>query len=156
METISEMLTRHEGRRYKRYKDSVGIWTIGVGHNLEAKGRMGIIPLDRDLEAEGITDAEIDALLQQDISDTMADIRGKITFFDALDEARQNVLIDMCFNMGIGSTIAGTGLLGFPKMLSCLAHGDYEGAADQLKDSKYYTQVGQRAVENYNLLKGVQ
>lgn len=31
-------LKKHEGVREKPYKDSEGIWTWGVGHNLQANG----------------------------------------------------------------------------------------------------------------------
>jgi lysozyme len=153
-ETIEEMITRHEGRKNKRYKDSQGIWTIGIGHNLQVRGLCGIIPSDRNLDTDGITDEEIDLLFQKDLTDTQSDINNHIPFFPNLDDPRQRVLIDMTFNMGIGSSTQHTGVMGFPHMLSCLQSNDFPGAAEALKDSKYYTQVGQRAVENYNLLKG--
>lgn len=35
-DAIKQMVIADEGLRLKRYKDSKGIWTIGIGHNLEA------------------------------------------------------------------------------------------------------------------------
>ncbi len=35
---LRKRLTRHEGKRLKPYQDSVGIWTWGIGHNLQANG----------------------------------------------------------------------------------------------------------------------
>lgn len=151
-ETLTQRLERYEGRKYKRYKDSKGYWTIGIGHNLDEKGLMCVVPDDRDLDNEGITDEEINIFLFKDVSEAMADLRNHLPWFDKLDEARQDVLLDMTFNMGIGSAMHHTGLLGFPHMLAALESGDYEKAADELKDSTYYNQVGQRAIDNYNLL----
>jgi lysozyme len=56
-----------------------------------------------------------------------------------LSEARQRAVVNMCFNLGI------TRLLGFSKALAALKAGQYEEAARQFLDSRWATQVGQRA-----------
>jgi len=48
------------------------------------------------------------------------------------------VLIDMCFNLGMA------GLLGFQKMIEALERGYYERAADEMVNSRWYGQVGER------------
>ena len=166
---ISAYIERHEGRRFSQYCDKcsrpvpecrckiMGNKSIGCGHNLDAKGRMGIIPTDRDLDTQGINNDEIDALLSRDISDTMSEVRGAFPWFDLLDANRQKVLIDMCFNLGIGSKEKGTGLLGFQHMLSAIKNGindgDFGPAADEMKNSKYYRQTGDRAKENEMIMR---
>ena len=56
-----------------------------------------------------------------------------------ISEARQGVLIEMCFNMGIYN------LLKFEKMIRALRLEDYKSASLQMLDSKWAKQVGQRA-----------
>ena len=122
--TLKEQLLLHEGIRLKPYRDTVGKWTIGAGRNLSDKG---------------ITKVEAFIMLDTDIADATADCRRYLEFFDTLDEVRQRILIDMCFNMGIH------GLLGFKATLAAIKQGRYEDAADHMLNSKWAEQVGRRA-----------
>jgi len=49
-------------------------------------------------------------------------------------------MLNMTFNMGRAR------LAGFKKFLACLKANDFVDAADQMMDSAWATQVGQRAV----------
>ena len=126
------MLKRHEGLRLKPYQDTIGKLTIGYGRNLDDRG---------------ISKEEAEYLLKNDISRVMSEVRGSIDFFDNLNEARQNVLLDMCFNMGLA------GLLGFQKMLKSLNEGNYAKAAEEMLNSKWASQVGNRAKELAKMVK---
>lgn len=64
-----------------------------------------------------------------------------IAFAHLLDDARLDVLINMCFNLGIYR------LLGFKKMLAALERRDYIQASIEMMDSRWAKQVGGRAVE---------
>ena len=121
---IFTQLRRDEGVRLKPYKDTVGKTTIGVGRNLDDVG---------------ISEAEANYLLGNDVSKATSAVRQKIPWADELDEARFGVLVNMTFNMGIN------GLLGFPRMLHSVQLGDYEEAALEMMDSAWYDQVGDRA-----------
>jgi lysozyme len=55
-------------------------------------------------------------------------------------ETRQNVLIELCFNLGMPR------LLGFVKFWSALRSQSYAVAAQELLASKWAKQVGQRAI----------
>src|SRR5699024_12529627 len=61
------------------------------------------------------------------------------------DEARQGVLLKMCFQMGIGSAAHGTGLLGFKNTLAMIERGDYESAAQGMMNSVWAKQTPNRA-----------
>jgi len=52
---------------------------------------------------------------------------------------RQRVLLDMAFNLGI------SGLLKFKRTLKAIRAKQYEKAAEMMLDSRWATQVGQRA-----------
>lgn len=124
MRDLREQLTRDEGYRQHPYRDSVGKLTIGYGRNLEARG---------------ISEAEAETLLGNDIADTYRECEATIPFWSRLSDARQGVLVNLCFNCGLN------GLLTFRNMLVAMDDQDWEMAARELLDSKYETQVGARA-----------
>jgi lysozyme len=120
---LIEQLKRDEGVRSVVYNDSMGIPTIGVGRNL------------RDV---GLSKDEIDLLLNNDIKRVTAQLE-QFDWFNGMDYVRQAALMNMCFNVGLAS------LMHFPTMLHCLSVKDWSGAAAAALDSKWATQVGDRA-----------
>lgn len=121
---LREQLIRDEGVRLRPYRDSVNKLTIGVGRNLDDVG---------------ISLAEAEYLLDNDIARATAAVLARIPCAVALDEIRRAALVNMAFNVGIG------GLLGFKKMLAALAAGEWDRAAAEAMDSTWATQVGARA-----------
>lgn len=117
-------LEQHEGRRARPYMDSVGKITIGVGRNLSDKG---------------LSQAEIDALLEHDLDDVLIDLET-FAWFAALDGVRQRVLADMRFNLGPSR------FRGFKRMLRKVAEQDYVLAGAAMRDSLWYRQVRNRGV----------
>jgi len=122
MHSIEDQLILHEGMRLRPYRCTAGKLTIGVGRNLEDKG---------------ISHHEALFLLRNDIAEVTAQLE-QFDWFRALGPVRRKVLIDMCFNLGMA------GLLGFQKMIEALERGDYERAADEMVNSRWYGQVGER------------
>src|SRR5438445_13699341 len=106
--------------------DSAGNITVGVGRNLTANG---------------ISEEEAAFLLDNDINKALEFCQASIDCFGALDNARQNVLVEMAFNLG------GEGLAKFTKMLAALEKRDFSAAADEMLASAWAKQVGQRAVD---------
>lgn len=126
-------LRRDEGVEYKPYKDTVGIWTVGVGHNLQAK------PIDKKGWTYPLTDAQVDELLSEDLSEVFAGLDKKLPWWRKLSYVRQRVLANMAFNLGID------GLLQFKNTLAYVQSGDYKNAAQGMLASKWATQVKGRA-----------
>ena len=134
MDILADQLERHEGRRPLPYKDSVGVLTVGVGRNLER-------PLSED---------EIDLMLSNDIKAAAKDAE-KFLWFSGLDGIRQQVVVNMLFNLGWKR------FTGFRKMIAAIEDRDWERAAVEMKDSKWYTQVGYRAEELIHMMRtGIQ
>ena len=123
-ETLRAQLLRDEGLRLKVYNDSKGIPTIGVGRNLRDKG---------------LSLAEAEYLLDNDIRDATSDVVSRIPWSYTLDPIRFEVLVNLSFNLGVA------GLLAFAKMLAALEAGRWDDASTELLDSKYAKQVGRRA-----------
>ena len=123
-------LRRDEGVRYSPYKDTLGIDTVGVGHNLKAKPLDLIYPL---------TDEEVDRILAMDLDEVFEGLNSRLPWWRDLSCARQRVLANMAFNMGI------EGLLTFKNTLQAIQRGHYELAKVNMLQSKWAKQVGQRA-----------
>ena len=128
---LIEELRRDEGVRYSPYLDSVGVKTVGVGHNLEA------CPLKLTYP---INDEQVDLILSADLVSVFHDLDGNIGWWRTLSYPRKRVLANMCFNLGI------TRLLGFRRMLLAVERGHYDQAAREMLQSKWATQVFGRAV----------
>ncbi|WP_257835231.1 glycoside hydrolase family protein [Burkholderia glumae] len=125
-------LRRDEGIRYSIYLDTAGIPTVGVGHNCQ------VAPLPTDWTCP-LTDAQVNQLLANDIASTMAKLDRSLPWWRGMDEVRQRVIANMCFNLGIGT------LLTFKNTLAAMQRGSYSVAAAGMLNSKWATQVGARA-----------
>lgn len=121
---LVRQITLHEGVRLKPYRCTAGKLTIGVGRNIEDRG---------------ITAAEADYLLANDLKAVETELVRALPWVAQLDDVRQRVLIDMGFNLGV------PGLLEFRRTLAAVREGRYQEAASMMLDSKWARQVGQRA-----------
>jgi lysozyme len=122
---LTQELVRDEGVRLKPYRCTAGKLTIGVGRNIEDNG---------------ISHEEAAFMLKADIKNCERDLDTLLPDWRGMSDARQRVMLNMTFNMGRAR------LSGFKKFLACLKANDFAGAADQMMDSAWATQVGQRAV----------
>lgn len=127
-----ELTKGFEGLRLKPYTCPAGKLTIGYGHNLDDNG---------------ITQEVAEILLKTDLAYARMEVTAKLSYIGKLSEARQFVLVDMCFNMGI------TRLMTFKKMLAALERGDYKTAAKEMLDSRWAFQVKTRAVKLAEMMK---
>lgn len=127
LEQLTEQLRRDEGEVRYAYQDHLGFWTIGVGRLID-KRRGG-----------GLSKEEVTYLLKNDINIRHAELQQRITWFHNLDEARQGVLLNMAFQMGV------EGLLNFKITLKCIESGKYEEAADNMAQSLWAKQTPVRA-----------
>lgn len=128
MNNIISLLRLHEGVEKFAYKCSAGKTTIGVGRNIDKDNGLGL------------SDDEIDYLLQNDIKRVIAELKDNVPDFEMLSSVRQSVLIDMCFNLGI------TRFLQFKNFLAAVNDKDWSEAGREMLDSRWANQVGQRAV----------
>ena len=134
-EPLREIITRHEGDRLRRYRCPAGHWTVGRGWNMDAW------PLPADIASF----ERVNGCITQEMSDRLLDIaletathacREIFKEFDSFTEARHFALIDMCFNLGA------FGLLGFKRMRKAILAGDWSEAAEQVRDSDYWRELG--------------
>jgi len=123
---LKKQLVKHEGLRLKVYKCTANKLTIGIGRNLEDNG---------------ITEQEAMLMLDNDIEKIYSDLNRRFSWFNIMTPNRQEVVINMVFNLGIG------GFLKFKNTIHFLASSQYEQAAIEMLESKWASQVGRRAKE---------
>lgn len=122
---LLRQVERHEGKRLKPYRCTAGYLTIGVGRNLDAKG---------------ITEEECDMMLIHDLKEAQKQAES-LDYFHSLSDIRKCVIVNMVFNMGL------YGVTRFRNMAQAIRLKDYSLAAEEMLDSKWARQVGDRAQE---------
>lgn len=139
-ETRQKFLKQYEiieGRKSKMYLDHKGQPHTGVGHSIygrelsqETLDFLGIED-ESDLMTVELNDEQIDFLFYKDLDIAINDAKEVIgkDIFDELSEERQEVLVDMSFNLGRHRFSR------FKKMISAVQEGDFDEAAIQILDS---------------------
>ena len=125
---LTRQLKGDEGVKPQAYQDHLGFWTIGVGRLVDTRK-----------PGSGLRPEEITFLLNNDIDDRINALGRRLPWFLQLDAARQGVLLNMSFQLGVA------GLLGFKNTLRLVERGDYAQAADNMLLSKWATQTPERA-----------
>jgi lysozyme len=111
-------------------------WTIGYGHT----GPEVVEGLVWTLE-------EAAAALKADAAAAEAKLDRNLGWWRSLSAVRQDVLANMCFNMGWDNprTPRLEGLSGFVRTLALIHSGNYGAAAEEMLRSAWAAEVGDRA-----------
>ena len=138
-----DMLSLNEGNKPKVYKDSKGNRTIGIGFNLEdAANRKFLkregIDINELFDGRKLSENETRTLYNHSLTQAFKDAQSYDPNFAKRPEAVKMTLVDMAFNLGL------TRLNKFKDMKAGLMNNDYNVAADEMIDSKWYKQVKSR------------
>lgn len=130
---LRNQLKVHEGIVNKSYTDSVGLLTAGIGHLLRTN-EIPQYPL-----GSPISDEQIETWFTQDSSsaikisqELLGDTWGELT------DVRKRAIIDLAYNMGKSR------LSKFNAFLNAIKLSQYDRAGQELRNSKWFTQVGRR------------
>jgi|TARA_X000000950_G_scaffold273798_1_gene358021 lysozyme len=134
LEKLREELKVDEGVKYEIYLDHLGLPTFGIGH----------LVLDSDPEhgmAVGTTVSEdrVNECFDQDVAVVLDECRKLYEDFDDLPTEAQHIIANMLFNMGRPR------LSKFKGMKRGVDARDWNAAADEMVDSRWYRQVTNRA-----------
>ncbi|MCH4540216.1 lysozyme [Ochrobactrum sp. A-1] len=110
-----KLIEQREGVELTAYKDSAGIWTIGVGHT-SAAGAPKVTP------GMKITAAEASEILSRDLATFEAAVSSAVKV--PLNQNEFDALVSFAFNVGAGAFKSST-------LLKRLNAGDRQAAADQ-------------------------
>ena len=125
---LRDLIKQHEGVKLMPYRDSVGKLTIGVGHNLSDLG----LPISI---VENLFDHDLVNVMDSYCVIFDSAVRSELSY------NRQLVLLVMIFNLGE------MGFRRFAKLIKAINSRNYNEAAAEMEDSKWFGQVGSRAVE---------
>ena len=146
LEKLKEQIKRHEGEVLEIYEDSLGYLTLGVGHLIQPHdpehGQPAGTPVSQEV---------VDEYYAVDFDKHLVEtehVVGK-DVFDGLPSEIQEVLVNMCFNLG------GTRLGKFKNMLNAVEDHDWERMAVEMEDSRWFKQVGRRSVELQEIVRNV-
>lgn len=122
LKLLTAELNVDEGYERLPYIDSRGNLSGGRGRNL----------------GKGFSDSEIELMFANDVAGCCEAMDRFIPWWRTLPPAKQRVMINLCFNLGWNS------LAGFTHFLAAMRSGNWAVAADELKDSRWWGQVGER------------
>lgn len=124
---LAQLLEIEEGRVRHAYQDHLGYWTIGIGRLIDKR------------KGGGLSDAEIDYLLDNDIKTKTGEVVKALPWVNGLDPVRRDTLIAMAFQMGT------EGLTGFRNTLEYVRAGEYRAAGLGMLQSRWAQQTPIRA-----------
>lgn len=151
LEDHMNFILPHEGSRNKAYNDSRGIRTIGVGMNLEipnSRRRIEELGLNfRDVYSgkASLNDEQIRELFSQDVQHAMEVARRYIPKLDEMPRNVQLIVVNMTFNLG--------SLRKFPALREAINNRDWQTAANEMVNSRWYRQVGNRSRELTRMMR---
>jgi lysozyme len=137
-ENLYQAILDHEGTgptkevngetRYLPYDDSDDVLDDVVGREGDLVGDCTIGP-GLNLTVNGIDKQTAFRMMKKHIEKRENVLRNEFTFWPHLSRARQNVLLEMVYNLGYGDFID------FVNFFDALREGDFERAADEILDS---------------------
>ena len=111
-----DFITKEEGARNKAYKDSKGLWTIGVGHLIKAN--------EQHLITATLTDDQVEELLKSDLKWCSEAVESSVKV--SLTQKQYDALYSLCFNIGETNFRKST-------VVKKINENDLKGAADAIE-----------------------
>lgn len=137
MDALKRELRRDEGERLMPYRDSLGNWTVGVGHLLAGSELDRFVNPATGKPRKTLTDAESAELLIGDIIDAENNLNRIAPGWRSMDDVRQRAMLNLSFNLG-------SRLGRFVGFLRCVEDGQWAEAAKHLRNSLWWKQVKSR------------
>ena len=133
-----------EGKKNEIYLDHLGLPTFGIGHLVKETDQEHNKPIGTAVSKERVLEC-----FEQDIRTTIMDCRKVFDDWDALPEEVRLIMANMMFNLGYPRFSK------FKLMIQAIKDGDHIEAATQMKQSRWYKQVTNRADRLISRMKAV-
>jgi lysozyme len=134
IDQLREDLERDEGCIYEIYLDHLGYPTFGIGHLITHRDREYDWSVGTDVD-----ESRVQEVFEEDVQTVLSDCEKLYDDFYNLPEKVQLIIANMMFNMGY------TRLSRFKGMKRGVDSRNWDAAADEMVDSRWYTQVTNRA-----------
>ena len=156
--SIRKRVAQSEGFRSNPYKDSKGIWTIGIGFNIQSRndvakklGEVGVDSKNIELIIKrrkgSITREQAEKLLALTLSEAYDAAFEIFKSFNSQPLEIRGVLTDMTFNIGSNK------LKQFKKFIDFIDNKSYKKASEEMENSLWYRQVGNRAKDLVDVVR---
>ena len=145
VEKLREQLKIDEGCVYEIYNDHLGYPTFGIGHLVRESDPENGSPLGTEISEDRVNEA-----FDADIEIVLSDCNILYPDFEDLPEEAQQIIANMMFNLGRPR------LSKFRGMKAGVDAKDWNAAADEMVDSRWYRQVGARAERLVNRMREIE
>jgi lysozyme len=142
IERLRNQLKVDEGIKYFIYLDHLGYATFGIGHLITQADPEYGMPLNTKVSEERVNE-----VFEKDIVKYVSETRKIFPTLDDMPEIVQESLVNMCFNLGRPR------LSQFNKFIEHINAGRYLDASIEMLNSRWATQVSDRAVRLSNAIK---
>ena len=132
MSNLIKQIKQSEGFRPTVYQCTEGYDTIGYGFAIKD------LVLGEDI---------CDIILERKIAELKLRIQQKFPFYEDMPEQAQDIVVEMCYQMGI------SGFSRFKKTIDHLMRKDYKAASVEMLDSRWAKQTPNRAKKLSNQMK---
>ena len=134
IEILRHQLVKSEGIVYSTYHDILGLKTCGIGHLC----REDEPEFDLEIGTQ-ITEDRCTELFEEDIKSVIKDCKKVFEDWDDMEEEVKQICANMMFNLGLPRFSK------FRKMINNVVNKNYVKAAEEMRDSRWYRQVTNRA-----------
>ena len=142
---LREQLKIDEGCVNEIYTDHLGYPTFGIGHLIVESD-----PENGQAVGTAVSDDRVDAAFDADVKVVLSECKVLYPDFDDLPEEAQQIIANMMFNLGRPR------LSKFVGMKRGVDTKDWNTAADEMVDSRWYRQVGARAERLVNRMREIE
>ena len=139
IEALREQLKIDEGVKYEIYKDHLGYPTFGIGHLITENDQEHGKP-----DGTKISEDRVNEIFETDVAKFVSEAKILFPDLDDLPDVAQQVIVNMAFNMGRPR------LSKFKNFIAGVNDRDWTRAAEEMMDSRWATQVGDRAIRLRN------
>lgn len=144
IEQLREELKRDEGCVNSIYLDHLNLPTTGIGHLINEWDEEYGKPVGTPVSEERVNE-----LFEKDVQVTIEECEQLFGNFQELPEEVQQILANMMFNLGRPR------LSKFRKLCKAVAEKNWQECAAQMHDSKWRTQVPNRAERLISRMKAI-
>lgn len=134
LDQLRQEIEADEGCKYEIYKDHLGYLTFGIGHLIKESD-----PEHGQEEGTAVSEERVAKAFQEDIDQVLADCDKLYSDYEELPEEVRLIIANMMFNLGYPRLSA------FKGMKAGVDARDWNKAADEMVDSRWYKQVPNRA-----------
>ena len=148
------LIKKHEGVKNKVYYLR-GVPHIGIGYNLQNPSSAHILKnigvnLNDVLQGKELTNDQVQSLFNVSFNGATNAVHSLVPNFNSHPDRVKVILLDMAFNLGVSR------LQKFRRFLNAVINRDYDTASNEMVNSNWYTQVGNRGKALVDIMNGKQ